>query len=108
MSAAPSPKILLATLWERTSEKGNRYLSGFLGKARVIGFRGEPTADGTPTWDLYVQPGKEQEKAEAERKPASSRPARSEQPQRQQQRQQQPDPNRPFFDDSIDDVGRER
>src|SRR5215472_13384463 len=55
------PKILLCSLWQRTSERGNEYLSGFLGKARVIGFRSEPTADGTPTWDLYVQPGKEQE-----------------------------------------------
>jgi hypothetical protein len=54
-------KVLVMTLWQRTSERGNEYLSGFLGKARVIGFRGEPTADGTPTWDLYVQPGKEQD-----------------------------------------------
>jgi hypothetical protein len=54
-------KVLIATLWQRTSCKGNDYLSGFLGKARIIGFHGQPTTDGTPTWDLYVQPGKEQE-----------------------------------------------
>ena len=54
-------KILLVTLWERTSGKGNTYVSGFLGKARIIGFHGEPTAEGTPTWDIYVTPGKEQE-----------------------------------------------
>jgi hypothetical protein len=34
-------------------------LSGFLGKARIIGFRGGLTPDGTLSWDLCVQPGKE-------------------------------------------------
>lgn len=53
-----SGKVLLTTLWERTSQKGNVYLAGFLGKASVVAFRGEPTADGTPTWDVYVSPGK--------------------------------------------------
>jgi len=57
------PKILGGTLWQRTSDHGNEYLARFLGKARVIGFRGEPTADGTPTWNLYVQPGREQDEA---------------------------------------------
>ena len=57
----PSNKVLIATLWQRTSERGNEYLSGFLGKARIIGFRGEPTGDGIPTWDIYLQPGAEQE-----------------------------------------------
>ena len=32
-----APKVLIATLWQRTSDKGNEYLSGFLGKARVTG-----------------------------------------------------------------------
>jgi hypothetical protein len=107
MSAAPPGKVLLCTLWERTSARGTQYLSGFLGKARVVAFRGPPTPDGIETWNIFLQPGKEQEQAEAERKAAPSRPARSEQPQRQQQRQQQPDPNRPFFSDEIDDVGRD-
>jgi|SRR5215472_2946574 len=49
-------KILLAVLWERTSASGRKHLSGYLGKAKLIGFKGEPTPDGTPTWDLYVQP----------------------------------------------------
>ena len=61
MSAAFSNKVLITTLWQCTSDKGNQYLSGFLGKARVISFLGHPTADGIPTWDIYLQPGKEQE-----------------------------------------------
>ena len=60
VSADPR-KILLTVLWQRTSASGREYLSGFLGKARIVGFKGEPTADSTPTWDLYVQPGKEQD-----------------------------------------------
>jgi hypothetical protein len=110
MSAAPPPKVLICTLWQRTSGRGNDYLSGFLGKARVVGFRGEPTPEGIATWNLFLQPGKEQEKAEEERKAASSRRAGSEQPQRQQpqrQRQPGPDPDRPFWDDAIDDIGRD-
>jgi hypothetical protein len=61
--SAPDNRVLLTTLWERTSDKGNEYLSGFLGKARIIGFRGKPTADGIQTWEIYLQPGKEQESA---------------------------------------------
>ena len=104
------PKVLLLTLWQRTSTKGNDYLTGFFGQARVIGFRGEPTAAETPTWDIYIQPGNAQleprsptsssrtgvqrwaPKAAAEnRAPASG-----------------PDPERPFFDDPVDDLGGER
>jgi hypothetical protein len=93
--SAPAPKVLLMTLWERTSARGTRYLSGFLGKAKLIGFKGEPTADGTPTWNLFVQ--EQEPKAEAERKP-SPRPAKPQQPERQ--------PDDPFYSDAIDDIGR--
>ena len=50
-------KVLIASLWERTSAKGNTYFSGFLGKACIVGFRGEPSPDGTPTWNLYLVAG---------------------------------------------------
>jgi hypothetical protein len=39
MSAA---RVHLLTLSERTSAKGNEYLSGWLGRASVVAFRGEP------------------------------------------------------------------
>src|SRR4051812_11105091 len=41
-------------LSERTSGKGNRYMSGWLGKASVVAFAGEPDKHGNPTWDLFV------------------------------------------------------
>jgi hypothetical protein len=93
-------KILIAILWERTSAAGNTYLSGFLGKARVVGFRGEPTADGVPTWDLYLTPGKEQAAAAS----TSTAP-------RQRRSSPRPKGDTPAgdgtpFNDSIDDVGR--
>ena len=95
-------KVLMATLRQRTSARGNEYLSGFLGKARVIGFRGEPTADGTPTWDLYLQPGKEQEDDGAGRAPTAMRRTGA---QRWELRQQNPpaDSVEPFCDDPIDE-----
>jgi hypothetical protein len=31
-----SNKMLVTTLWQRTSERGNEYLSGFLGISRLI------------------------------------------------------------------------
>jgi hypothetical protein len=110
MTAAPPPKVLIATLWHRRSARGNDYLSGYLGKAKVIGFRGETMPDGIQTWNIFLQPGKEQETAEAERKTAS--PRRSEQPQRQHARAAPrataaAEPDRPFFDDGIDDIGRD-
>ena len=64
MSAGP--RVLLLTLSERTSGRGNRYLSGWLGKASVVAFAGEPDKHGNPTWDLFVsepQPRAEQQQS---------------------------------------------
>jgi hypothetical protein len=62
---APNQKVLIATLWERTSAKGNSYLSGFLGRARVVAFRSKSTPAGTPTWNVYVTPGIERSETKA-------------------------------------------
>jgi hypothetical protein len=42
------PRVLLATLSVRTSAKSNEYLVGWLGKASVVGFPGEPDKFGNP------------------------------------------------------------
>ena len=47
-------RVLLMQLSERISAKGNRYLAGWLGKAGVVAFRGEPDKYGNETWDLFV------------------------------------------------------
>src|SRR4051794_3822120 len=56
-------------LSERTSGKGNRYLSGWLGKASVVAFAGEPDKHGHPTWDVFVS--EPQPRAEAGAKSAN-------------------------------------
>jgi hypothetical protein len=54
------PKVLLMQLAERTSDRGTRYFSGWLGKARLVGFLAdEPDRDGNPLWNVYAaEPGK--------------------------------------------------
>jgi hypothetical protein len=52
-------KLLLCELVERTSARGTRYLSGWLGKARLVAFAGEPDEEGHRTWSVYAsEPGK--------------------------------------------------
>ena len=48
-------KVLLMQLSERTSAKGLRYLSGFLGKAKLVAFLDqEPDKFGNPQWSVYA------------------------------------------------------
>ena len=49
-------RVLLTTLSVRTSGRGTSYLSGYLGKAKVVAFAGEPDRWGNPTWDIYLAP----------------------------------------------------
>ncbi len=51
-------KVLLGRLYERTSQKGNRYFSGRLGAARIMQFKDE-YADDDNVWQLFVQDGGE-------------------------------------------------
>jgi hypothetical protein len=74
MSAAP--RVLLMQLSERTSARGNRYLSGWLGKASVVAFLDEqPDKFGNPQWSVFVaepQPRTDQRALPLERAGASS------------------------------------
>ena len=54
MSGPSGGKVLLLSLSERTSGKGRRYMSGWLGRASVVAFPGEADKYGNPTWELYV------------------------------------------------------
>lgn len=49
-----APRVLLTTLSIRTAASGHQYLSGYLGKARVVAFTGEPDKFGNETWDVYL------------------------------------------------------
>ncbi len=51
------PKVLLLQLSERTSGTGTRtrYFSGWLGKARLVGFlSAETDKEGRPLWNIYA------------------------------------------------------
>ena len=55
-SGQPQAKVLLCTLSIRTSQKtGRPYVTGWLGKSRLIGFSGEPDKFGNRTIELYLQ-----------------------------------------------------
>jgi hypothetical protein len=72
------PSVEVARLFERTSARGLRYMSGLLGLARVTLLPGEPTEDGTATWRLLVgaRPDAGRTRAdEPQRRPAAPRPA---------------------------------
>jgi hypothetical protein len=49
------PSIELATLYERVSARGTRYLLGRLGAARIVILPADATPDGVQTWRLLVQ-----------------------------------------------------
>jgi len=52
---AHDAKVLLLELRERVSSRGTRYLSGWLGKASVVGFLAdEPDDRGNPVWRVFV------------------------------------------------------
>jgi hypothetical protein len=49
------PKVLLMQLSERTSAKGTRYFTGYLGKARLVGFLDQESDKfGNPVWNVYA------------------------------------------------------
>ena len=48
-------KVLLATLSIRQSKAGRTYVTGWLGKSKLIGWSGEPDKFGNRTIDLYLQ-----------------------------------------------------
>jgi hypothetical protein len=47
-------KLKFATLTERVSSKGTRYMTGWLGETEIVAFQGPQTEWG-PTWNLFLQ-----------------------------------------------------
>src|SRR4051812_13529895 len=59
-------RVLLLELSERTSAKGDAYMSGWLGKASVVAFKAEyADKHGNPVWQVFVtEPQQEQQRAQ--------------------------------------------
>ena len=51
---AQQSKVLLATLTEAVSGRGNTYLRGWLGASNLVAFAGEPDEQGRRTWNLFL------------------------------------------------------
>ena len=66
-------RVPLMTLSCRTSTKGNEYLSGWLGKAAVVAFPGEPDKFGNPTWDVFVRQPEPRDGSPTPRRPVVER-----------------------------------
>jgi hypothetical protein len=50
-----SPRVLLLTLSERTSARGTTYLTGWAGRAKLVGFKAkEPDKYGNEVWEVYA------------------------------------------------------
>ena len=100
--------VPLAGLYENTSKNGNRYFSGYLGKARVVMLEDKNAKEGEPGWTLFVQerPQKPQEArqgATAGRAAvdATANAARSSAAKAKAKARTAPPPG---FDDSLDDL----
>lgn len=71
-------KVHLLDLRERTSANGNRYLSGWLGKASVVAFLDRDAEE--PTWNVYVSEPKPRagtEGGDRQARPATRQDVRS-------------------------------
>ena len=59
----PQQRVLLLELSERTSAKGRKYMSGWLGKASVVAFQAEePDKFGNVRWEVFVTEPQQREK----------------------------------------------
>jgi hypothetical protein len=69
VNGRPEPKVLLMQLSERTTARGTRYLSGFLGRARLVAFLDqEPDKFGNPQWSVYAaEPAPREDQAAGDR-----------------------------------------
>jgi hypothetical protein len=76
-SGQPHAKVLLATLTECTSGRGNMYLRGWAGASNLVAFRGEDDAEGRPTWNLYLVERQPREGSQASARRPQEREATS-------------------------------
>ena len=75
MSAGP--RVLLLQLAERTSGRGTKYMSGWLGRASVVAFEAEePDRYGNKCWNVYVSEPQPRAEAGQERDQARRPQAR--------------------------------
>lgn len=92
------PKVLLMQLTQRTSGKGNAYLTGWLGKAKLVGFKGEPDEHGHERWDVYAAEPDQARRPQGQDGGSVRPPARAHV---RQPRPEAPGGDEPFPDETI-------
>ena len=101
--------VKLAELWERTSAKGSRYFSGFMGDCQLLlfdgGEKGHPTKPGerVHVWRLMVQ------ERDPARRPQAARTSNAERGKRTHDRsraaaQRMQEPPQAWLDDSAEAI----
>ena len=108
-----APMVKIGRVFEKTSARGNQYMVGRLGAARLLAFRDR---DNPEVWNLFVQqveeegkngrPGNGDERtrqADQAQVTAAKRAARQS---RSQRKRPPADCGAPFYDDPVDDIGR--
>lgn len=71
------PSVNVGRLYERTSSKGNVYLSGFFGTMKITALKSKDTdAEGNPIWNLMIAaaPSRDRAGSQAGRKAEAERP----------------------------------
>jgi hypothetical protein len=77
MTGQQQAKVLLATLTECTSGRGNTYLRGWAGASNLVAFRGEDDDQGRPTWQLFLVERQPREVSQASARRPQEREATS-------------------------------
>jgi hypothetical protein len=55
VTGGPQPKVLVLKLRQRVSARGNAYLDGWMGQAKLLGFKdAEPDKYGNEVWSIYA------------------------------------------------------
>ena len=55
VSGGPQPKVLVLKLRQRVSARGNTYLDGWMGQAKLLGFKeAERDEYGNEVWSVYA------------------------------------------------------
>lgn len=94
-------RVLLLELRERVSAAGNRYLSGWLGKASVVAFLDREADE--PTWQVFVSTPSQRGNGSQTSHPSSQSPLMPRQ--RQPRGRSKPVPTGSFDDDLSDLTG---
>jgi hypothetical protein len=55
VSGGQQPKVLVLKLRQRVSARGNTYLDGWMGQAKLLGFKdAQPDEHGNEVWSVYA------------------------------------------------------